>query len=79
MISASALSASRSRIAPAYGGPVIYCADAMKGLEAMGRVVDPAERETLAAEAAANTTKPAAKVKANCLMISSLRGWSATR
>ncbi len=29
----------RQRIAPAYGGPVVYCADAMAGLDAMRRVV----------------------------------------
>jgi len=37
----------RNRIAPVYGGPVIYCADAMAGLAAMGRVVDPDERRLL--------------------------------
>jgi 5-methyltetrahydrofolate--homocysteine methyltransferase len=37
----------RSRIAPAYGGPVIYCGDAMNGLDVMQRLVDPAQRAAL--------------------------------
>jgi len=36
-----------TRIAPAYGGPVIYCGDAMQGLEVMQKLVDPAEREAV--------------------------------
>jgi len=36
-----------SRIAPAYGGPVIYCGDAMYGLDVMQKLVDPDQREAL--------------------------------
>ncbi len=36
-----------TRIAPAYGGPVIYCGDAMYGLDVMQKLVDPERRETL--------------------------------
>lgn len=39
-----------SRIAPAYGAPVLYAKDAMAGLELAGRLFDPAERELLLAE-----------------------------
>ena len=35
------------RIAPAHGGPVIYCGDAMQGLNAMQQLVDPERREAL--------------------------------
>ena len=36
-----------TRIAPAYGGPVIYCGDAMRGLDVMQKLVDPGAREAL--------------------------------
>ncbi len=36
-----------TRIAPAYGNPVIYCGDAMYGLDVMQRLVDPERREAL--------------------------------
>ena len=36
-----------TRIAPVYGGPVIYCGDAMQGLDVMQKLVDPAEREAV--------------------------------
>ncbi len=37
----------RSRIAPAHGGLVVYCSDAMKGLDAMNRLMDPGKRDGL--------------------------------
>jgi 5-methyltetrahydrofolate--homocysteine methyltransferase len=40
----------RQRIAPCYRGPVLYCADAMKGLETMNRLVDRAARAAMLAE-----------------------------
>ncbi len=40
----------RQRIAPAHGGPVLYCSDAMRGLDVMNRLMDPAGREGLMAE-----------------------------
>jgi 5-methyltetrahydrofolate--homocysteine methyltransferase len=39
-----------TRIAPAYGGPVIYCGDAMQGLDVIQKLVDP-ERSTALIEA----------------------------
>ncbi len=36
-----------TRIAAAYGGPVIYCGDAMKGLDVMQKLVDPDKRGAL--------------------------------
>jgi 5-methyltetrahydrofolate--homocysteine methyltransferase len=50
----------RQRIAPAYPGPVLYCADAMKGLDVMNRLMDPAGRESLMAEALAPAPEPQA-------------------
>ncbi|HSL17503.1 MAG TPA: methionine synthase [Methylomirabilota bacterium] len=49
LVGGAALSAgfTRSRIAPAYGGPVIYCADAMRGLEVMQGLTDPDRRQSL--------------------------------
>jgi 5-methyltetrahydrofolate--homocysteine methyltransferase len=49
LVGGAALSAGfvRSRIAAAYDGPVIYCGDAMRGLDVMQRLVDPESRETL--------------------------------
>jgi 5-methyltetrahydrofolate--homocysteine methyltransferase len=49
LVGGAALSAgfTRSRIAPAYDGLVIYCGDAMQGLDVMQRLIDPATRETL--------------------------------
>lgn len=41
-----------SRIAPAYGAPVLYAKDAMAGLELATRLTDPARREELLAETA---------------------------
>jgi 5-methyltetrahydrofolate--homocysteine methyltransferase len=41
-----------SRIAPAYGAPVLYAKDAMAGLELANRLFDPAERGALLAETA---------------------------
>jgi 5-methyltetrahydrofolate--homocysteine methyltransferase len=40
-----------TRIAPAYGGPVIYCRDAMRGLDVMQQLVDPDRREALIEQA----------------------------
>jgi 5-methyltetrahydrofolate--homocysteine methyltransferase len=37
----------RSRIAPAYGGAVVYAKDAMAGLALLGRVLDPAQAARL--------------------------------
>jgi 5-methyltetrahydrofolate--homocysteine methyltransferase len=45
-----------NRIAHAYGGPVIYCRDAMDGLEVAHRLMDPARREALLAERARRGT-----------------------
>jgi 5-methyltetrahydrofolate--homocysteine methyltransferase len=36
-----------TRIAPVYSGPVIYCGDAMRGLDVMRKLVDPSERGAL--------------------------------
>jgi 5-methyltetrahydrofolate--homocysteine methyltransferase len=41
-----------SRIAPAYGAPVLYAKDAMAGLDLANRLFDPVEREQLLAETA---------------------------
>lgn len=41
----------RTKIAPSYQRIVIYCRDAMAGLNVMNRLMDPAEREKLAGEA----------------------------
>jgi 5-methyltetrahydrofolate--homocysteine methyltransferase len=41
-----------TRIATGYSGPVIYCRDAMDGLDVANRMVDPARREALLAERA---------------------------
>jgi 5-methyltetrahydrofolate--homocysteine methyltransferase len=41
----------KRRIAPAYHGPVLYCSDAMHGLETMNRLTDGAERDRLFEEA----------------------------
>ena len=41
-----------SRIAPAYGAPVLYAKDAMAGLELANRLFEPAERATLLEELA---------------------------
>ncbi|MGH9584699.1 MAG: vitamin B12 dependent-methionine synthase activation domain-containing protein, partial [Bryobacteraceae bacterium] len=35
----------RTKIAPAYGGPTFYCKDAMTGLRTMNEIMDPALRE----------------------------------
>jgi 5-methyltetrahydrofolate--homocysteine methyltransferase len=40
----------RKRIAPAYGAPVVYCQDAMNGLETAGRLLDPEALKPLLAE-----------------------------
>jgi 5-methyltetrahydrofolate--homocysteine methyltransferase len=49
LVGGAALSAkfTRTRIGPAYDGPVIYCGDAMKGLDVMQRLADPERREAL--------------------------------
>jgi len=39
-----------TRIAPAYGGPVIYCGDAMYGLDVLQRLMDPERRAALIEE-----------------------------
>jgi len=36
-----------TRIAPTYNGPVIYCGDAMRGLDVMQKLIDPEARERL--------------------------------
>jgi 5-methyltetrahydrofolate--homocysteine methyltransferase len=43
-----------SRIAPTYAGGVLYCSDAMAGLEAMNRLMDPAERPAILKEHSAS-------------------------
>jgi len=43
----------KSRIAPAYGGPVVYCSDAMAGLAILNRLMDPTTRPEVIAGAAA--------------------------
>ncbi len=60
-----------SRIAPAYGAPVLYAKDAMAGLELANRLFDPIERPLLLAElvqrqqtAATGNAAPAAAVPA---------------
>ncbi len=60
-----------SRIAPAYGAPVLYAKDAMAGLELANRLFDPVERPLLLAElaqrqqtAATGNAAPAAAVPA---------------
>ncbi|HLG14058.1 MAG TPA: methionine synthase [Blastocatellia bacterium] len=40
----------RAKIAPAYGGPVVYANDAMNGLDILNRVMDPESRAKLEAE-----------------------------
>ncbi len=40
----------RSKIAPAYEGTVIYCNDAMNGLDTLNRLMDPDERTRLESE-----------------------------
>jgi 5-methyltetrahydrofolate--homocysteine methyltransferase len=45
----------RQRIAPAYRGPVLYCADAMRGLDTMNRLADPPARQRLLDELEAAT------------------------
>jgi len=52
----------RQRIAPAYRGPVLYCADAMKGLDTMNRLADPAARRRLLGELGATTLPTPAPV-----------------
>ena len=39
-----------TRIAPVYGGPVIYCGDAMRGLDVMQKLADPGRRGALIEE-----------------------------
>jgi 5-methyltetrahydrofolate--homocysteine methyltransferase len=40
----------RTRIAPSYEGTVVYCNDAMNGLETLNKLMDPEAREQLEAE-----------------------------
>ncbi len=40
----------RTRIAPEYGGTVVYCNDAMNGLDTLNRLMDPETRRQLEAE-----------------------------
>ena len=60
LVGGAALSAkfTRQRIAPAHSGPVVYCADAMRGLDVMNRLMDPAGRESLMAEALMDGEEP---------------------
>ena len=37
----------RTRIAPAYRGPVVYARDVMQGLELANQIMDPAQRQIL--------------------------------
>jgi len=39
----------RTRIAPSYEGTVVYCNDAMNGLDTLNKLMDPAQRATLEA------------------------------
>ncbi len=47
-----------TRIAAGYDGPVIYCRDAMDGLDVAHRLMDPARREALLADRARRTEAP---------------------
>lgn len=40
----------RTRIAPSYGGTVVYCNDAMNGLETLNKLMDPEARRQLEAD-----------------------------
>jgi len=51
----------RQRIAPAYPGPVVYCADAMRGLETMQRVAAGELRGTGAVPSPPPDTTPASR------------------
>lgn len=46
-----------TRIAPEYGGPVLYAKDAMQGLDLANRLMSPAERATVEAELKAKRAK----------------------
>ncbi len=54
----------RTRIAPAYDGLVIYAKDAMNGLDLMNKLMDPAGRGELAARIAAEEKSAAAQAAA---------------
>ena len=45
----------QTRIAPEYGGPVVYCPDATSGLSVMNELVDPGTREALLSRVAKET------------------------
>ena len=54
----------RQRIAPAYGGPVLYCSDAMAGLDTVQALCDPERRPELLARmepVGADRAEPAAE------------------
>jgi 5-methyltetrahydrofolate--homocysteine methyltransferase len=48
----------RTRIAPAYEGPVVYANDAMNGLDILNRVMDPISRAKLEADLLASDLTP---------------------
>ncbi len=52
----------RTKIAPAYASIVCYCKDAMTGLASMNQLMDPAQREALAAGQATAEEQPAGEV-----------------
>jgi 5-methyltetrahydrofolate--homocysteine methyltransferase len=56
----------RTKIAPAYGGVVVYARDAMSGLDIMNRIVDPGLRAELTAGFAGNGSgaQPASSARA---------------
>ncbi len=77
LVGGAALSArfTRERIAPAYGGSVIYCADAMAGLDTMLRIVEDGgvATESKAAEPKPEPVKPTARVRSRAVAASTGR------
>lgn len=68
IVGGAALSPSfvRRKIAPVYGGSVLYCSDAMAGLETMNRLMDPALREGILREnQAESTSAPSPTIASN--------------
>jgi 5-methyltetrahydrofolate--homocysteine methyltransferase len=48
----------RGRIAPEYGGTVVYCNDAMNGLDTLNKLMDPASRAELESKLAETDVRP---------------------
>ncbi len=63
----------RQRIAPAYGGAVIYCPDAMSGLETMNRLADPARRDELLASTTARSEGPSTEPESGPVIVQGRR------